>query len=248
MVQCTAIWVVAPIQRAISDKSARNLLGNFFKLQLKMDGSYRNVTFICSKTDDIVIHETAQTLDHAGKLEDFQVRDSQLLSMIKVNKGELKRLDDIKDAELFRFDTKAEEWKQWRKLARDAAKGRKVYAPVAVSRKRKKNHRGPGRRVRRGQRQMVDSDSDDSTDDEASEVLTAEAAQQRVIELKAETEALGNKYDQVEDQIAQVEQSTQGLIDSREALSNDKVAYCIQLRNDYSRDGIRRDFAAGRRE
>lgn len=248
MVQCTAIWVVAPIQRAISDKSARNLLGNFFKLQLKMDGSYRNVTFICSKTDDIVIHETAQTLDHAGGLEEFERRDSELVSKIQFNKRELKRWEDIRDEKELHCEAKVEEWKQWKKLARDASKGRKVYAPVTASRKRKQNDSNSGRRVRRGQRCMVDSDSDDSADDETGEVLTADAAQQRVNELKAEGEVILNEFSQVEDQIAQVHQSTQDLIGSREALSHDKVAYCIRLRNDYSRDGIRRDFVAGRRE
>jgi len=51
MKQCTGLWIVAPIIRAVDDKAAKNLLGESFKRQLKMDGGYSSVTFICSKTE-----------------------------------------------------------------------------------------------------------------------------------------------------------------------------------------------------
>ena len=40
MKQCTGLWIVAPITRAVDDKAAKNLLGETFKRQLKMDGSF----------------------------------------------------------------------------------------------------------------------------------------------------------------------------------------------------------------
>jgi hypothetical protein len=46
---------VAPITRAVDDKAAKSLLGESFKRQLKYDGTYSRVTFICSKTDDISV-------------------------------------------------------------------------------------------------------------------------------------------------------------------------------------------------
>jgi hypothetical protein len=60
--QCTGLWIVAPIGRAVDDKSAKTLLGESFKRQLKFDGIYSRVTFICSKTDDISITEAADSL------------------------------------------------------------------------------------------------------------------------------------------------------------------------------------------
>lgn len=39
MKTCTAIWVVAPINRAVDDKTAKNLLGESFRRQLKYDGT-----------------------------------------------------------------------------------------------------------------------------------------------------------------------------------------------------------------
>lgn len=50
MQSCTGLWIVADITRAVDDKTAKSLLGDSFKRQLKYDGTYSAVTFICSKT------------------------------------------------------------------------------------------------------------------------------------------------------------------------------------------------------
>lgn len=50
LTQCTALWIVSPINRAVDDKAAKQLLGSSFRQQLTMDGNYCNVTFVCSKT------------------------------------------------------------------------------------------------------------------------------------------------------------------------------------------------------
>jgi len=55
--QCSGLWVVAPINRAVDDKVAQNLLGDSFKRQLQFDGTYSSVTVICSKADDISVTE-----------------------------------------------------------------------------------------------------------------------------------------------------------------------------------------------
>jgi hypothetical protein len=63
MKQCTGLWIVAPINQAVDDKAAKNLLGDSFKRQLKYDGNYSNVSFICSKTDDFSISEAIDSLE-----------------------------------------------------------------------------------------------------------------------------------------------------------------------------------------
>ncbi len=40
MKECTGLWIVAPINRAVDDKAAKSLLGESFKRQLKMDGGF----------------------------------------------------------------------------------------------------------------------------------------------------------------------------------------------------------------
>lgn len=52
MQSCTGLWIVADITRAVDDKTAKSLLGDSFKRQLKYDGTYSAVTFICSKTGE----------------------------------------------------------------------------------------------------------------------------------------------------------------------------------------------------
>ena len=49
---CSCIWIVAPIKRAVDDGTAKELLGEQFKRRLLMDGQYGNVSFICTQTDD----------------------------------------------------------------------------------------------------------------------------------------------------------------------------------------------------
>jgi hypothetical protein len=58
----SGLFIVAPINRAVDDKAAKSLLGESFKRQLKFDGTYSRITFICSKTDDISITEAADSL------------------------------------------------------------------------------------------------------------------------------------------------------------------------------------------
>jgi hypothetical protein len=71
MKQCTGLWIVAPINRAVDDKAAKTLLGESFKRQPKYDGGFSSVTFICSKTDDISITEAVDTLELNEEVEDL---------------------------------------------------------------------------------------------------------------------------------------------------------------------------------
>ena len=51
---CDAIWICAPIKRAVDDGTAKELLGEQFKRRLLMDGMYHAVSFVCTQTDDVV--------------------------------------------------------------------------------------------------------------------------------------------------------------------------------------------------
>lgn len=57
LARCTSIWIVSPITRAVDNKIARHLLGDSFKRQLRRDGILNRVVFVCSKADQLVIHE-----------------------------------------------------------------------------------------------------------------------------------------------------------------------------------------------
>ncbi len=51
MKNCTAVWVVADIVRAVDNKTAKEMLGDSFRRQLFTDGMYGMVTFVCTKND-----------------------------------------------------------------------------------------------------------------------------------------------------------------------------------------------------
>lgn len=87
----TAIWVVAPITRAVDDKSAKTLLGESFKRQLKFDGMYDRVTFICSKTDEISMMETATCLGFRGRLESHHQIIEKIVQKVRQLKVSVRR-------------------------------------------------------------------------------------------------------------------------------------------------------------
>jgi len=63
------------------------LLGESFKRQLKFDGIYSRVTFICSKTDDISITEAADSLG----LEDEMATDWEKMDALDKEIAALKQ-------------------------------------------------------------------------------------------------------------------------------------------------------------
>ncbi|KAK2056078.1 hypothetical protein LY76DRAFT_660553 [Colletotrichum caudatum] len=64
---CSGIWIVAPINRAVDNKTAKDLMSDSMKRQIKLDGSYSALTIICSKTDVMDINSAIDSL--RGKLD-----------------------------------------------------------------------------------------------------------------------------------------------------------------------------------
>ncbi|XP_052816315.1 uncharacterized protein LOC128242920 isoform X2 [Mya arenaria] len=69
---CTAVWVVSSIHRAIDDKTAKDLLGENFRRQLLMDGQYGSIAFICTKTDVITPSEIIRSLKLEEKTKEYE--------------------------------------------------------------------------------------------------------------------------------------------------------------------------------
>ncbi|KAG2369878.1 hypothetical protein BDR07DRAFT_1526349 [Suillus spraguei] len=79
MKKCNCIWILAPITRAVDDKTARDLLGEAFKLQLMSTYDAHTITFIASKCDDISCSEVipALSLEDDPELEEIEGRIEQ---------------------------------------------------------------------------------------------------------------------------------------------------------------------------
>ncbi len=83
---------MTPINRAVDDKVAKHLLGDSFKRQLKLDGGFRSVTFICSKTDDISLTEAQESLGLEKDLGPLWEEFNELVKKQETLKNDLDRI------------------------------------------------------------------------------------------------------------------------------------------------------------
>lgn len=147
---------------AVDDKAAKSLLGESFKRQLKFDGTYSRITFICSKTDDISISEASESLgleldsdwEKIDELERGQKTLKQSVKDLKESKAVYTEL--INDAE--------DGMEVWEKLKNELEDGNEVFAPSDASKKRKRSDRSPKPR-KKSQKSRVRASSDDEDDD-----------------------------------------------------------------------------------
>ncbi|CCM01707.1 uncharacterized protein FIBRA_03772 [Fibroporia radiculosa] len=117
MKKCDCIWILAPITRAVDDKTARDLLGDAFKMQLMSTSTFLSdlnsgtepnfygiyddhaITFIATKCDDVSCSEIIRALN---------LEDETELVVIEA------QIDECKDG--------TEQWKDKKAEAEKAAK------------------------------------------------------------------------------------------------------------------------------
>ncbi|KAK3352312.1 hypothetical protein B0T25DRAFT_181918 [Lasiosphaeria hispida] len=265
MMECTGLWIVAPITRAVDDKTAKSLLGDSFRRQLKFDGSFSTVTFICSKTDDISITEASESLG-------FEEQNAELWAKIADNDRAIARIREQmidqrrqKHAINDRIDDNEVAWDTWESFGQKISSGKTVYAPGETERKRKRKDK-PLQSRKKLISPLTDPDwADDSSDSdlewaEASDKENSQAqAENRVPlteddvdqklaslkterkELRAEKKAEEEKYKELRGELREVEART-------DELRVQIKAACIKGRNAYSREAIKKDFAMGIKE
>ncbi|KAL6302427.1 hypothetical protein BKA93DRAFT_737025 [Sparassis latifolia] len=79
MKKCNCVWILAPITRAVDDKTARDLMGNAFKAQLMSSYDASAISFIATKCDDISCSEiiSSLNLDDDAELLEIERQISQ---------------------------------------------------------------------------------------------------------------------------------------------------------------------------
>ncbi|KAI8234419.1 Nuclear GTPase SLIP-GC [Colletotrichum sp. SAR 10_96] len=264
MKACSGLWIVAPINRAVDDKTAKSLLGDSFKRQLKYDGIYSAVTFICSKTDDISVTEAAESLDIEADVADSWAKIDDLRDQLRILKKQLMDGKDEKADLLDRLEQLDSQWEKWDDLSQRHADGKTVYAPTTHSRKRK---RGATSSRSRKTRMSADSDDESYSDDSASDKenqpddddddgdsdgerqpLTEQAIQERLSGLKAQRKAVRQLRKEVDHKLSDLRQAMKPLQAEEGRLLAGVKAVCIQGRNEYSKGAIQCDFAMGIKE
>lgn len=261
MKQCTGLWIVAPINRAVDDKAAKTLLGNTFKRQLKYDGTYSAVTFICSKTDDISKTEATDRLELGEQMESLDARLYEIDKQRRALKSEVKDLKAERTNCTDVAERADEDIEVWESLSEKVDDGKTVYAPVA-KRKRKRVSRKPTSRKKRTSSndsdevvEYIDSDSDseeaESDDGYASpqtDPLTRERIDLKLDELKQQKRDARKERSTIDDRIKELQAQLVPLNEEVEDIDAQQNSLVIAGRNEYSRSAIRKDFADGIRE
>ena len=260
MANCSAVWIVAPINRAVDDKAASKLLGNSFKLKLRMDGSYSNVTFVCTKTDEISISEAMDGLGLHDELAAYQLRSLQLQEALEKSETLAEGLAAVGNAQSESLMHMDKDIADWEVLRQRVDRGETVYPPVQTATpKRKRYPTMCLRSHKNGDRE----ESEDSEPDpiqvatggdlgcEAGEPipLTPEVVASKLSEMRDSGETLKNtldaghaKFKKAAAEVRRLESEIQVLEAAR------PIRRCIQGRNEYSIKRIKEDFAAGVRE
>ncbi|KAF1961197.1 hypothetical protein CC80DRAFT_463932 [Byssothecium circinans] len=264
MKQCTGLWIVAPITRAVDDKAAKNLLGETFKRQLKYDGNYSSVTFICSKTDDISITEATGSLeleDQISYLEEQQQGYKRQIVSIE------KEVETLKDSIAVYSEVMEEAEKDtevWEKLQDDADSGETVFAPAQkASNKRKRRASAEKSRKRRTleddsdieyiasdneELDQSDEDSDNEGCEPPKEPLTVEQIKAKIDELRQSKKTARQEKAMIRKQIPDLRAKIHELKEKVAEIQGEINALCIAERNKYSKGAIQQDFAAGIKE
>ncbi|RKU40941.1 hypothetical protein DL546_003814 [Coniochaeta pulveracea] len=200
MAECSALWIVSPITRAVSDKSAKQLLGSSFRQQLTMDGNYCNITFICSKTDEMDAAEVMDHLDHDGKIAAKLQEQEMKAAHVEELQSKRRALNQEKQ-ELQDLHDDIDEFAFWEGKVKKRNHG--TLDPV------------PG--------------------------ADACSEQNCPICLRADIKTMRHESAMLSRQI-QIEE------DRCQSLKIEKLLLCIQARNDFSTNAIKRDFADGIKE
>ncbi|CDO74067.1 hypothetical protein BN946_scf185043.g117 [Trametes cinnabarina] len=126
MKKCDCVWILAPITRAVDDKTARDLMGDAFKMQLMMGTSYilhypirmAYGSFQMESEDSLRRYDKLPLMAHTSY-------DSNTITFIEViralNLEDDPELESI-ESEIAQCKSETDEWKTKKARAEDAAK------------------------------------------------------------------------------------------------------------------------------
>jgi hypothetical protein len=233
MKSCTGLWIVAPITRAIDDKAAKNLLGNTFKRQLKYDGIYSAVTFICSKTDDISRIEATESLRLGSQMQEIEDQISNANARRRAFAQDLKAEKDKKKDYIDTIEHIEEQIETYDELQDQVEDGKIVFAPGAQKRKRSSDTFQSRKKRRRGSLSDDEkaSDADESEaaagPEPSSEPLTAEQIDSKLNELKSLKKESRREKSKLDEGIRDLEAQTAEIDEEIEKLDASSSELCI---------------------
>ncbi|KAI0434072.1 hypothetical protein F5Y09DRAFT_349681 [Xylaria sp. FL1042] len=262
--KCSGLLVVSMITRAVNDQAAQELLGERFKQQLQLDGNFSNVTFVCSKTDDINFDEAADALGLSNEAQRL-IDSERNLSTLKAS-SELDKLKNRKDAILTFAEEIDKHIDRYEKLRSRRAKGETVTPPNKYPKKRKsKAHIArPTKRCRLNPDNNLDQGPQDthwvSAEDHwgsldkdmpkfsAEHHLTWEDIQSMIEYLRSQKKSAIDENQNLQEKVYDKEDRIKSLQEETSRLKEQLNVECVSRRNECSRQAICDQFALGLRE
>ncbi|KAF3491697.1 uncharacterized protein GIQ15_01214 [Arthroderma uncinatum] len=229
---CSSLWVVAPITRAVDDHSARTLLGDGFKRQLQLDGALSQVTFICSKADDIDLSEATDDLEVGEEKDALNKFCEDTKGIIKHLRKKIQSLKRKEERASLKMDKLTDEIE-------------KLGDSTTIPLKRNQSNDTPsdqGQAPECTLRNADDCDADDSENAVSDQIkgkkgkliTSHKQSREKRITILAESRSL---KDEVQSHLAQIKQK-----------ENEFALQCITKRNEFSKSRIQEDFLIGLRQ
>ena len=260
---------MAPITRAVDDKSAQELIGSSFKRQLQFDGAFSNITMICSKTDDMTLTEALRNL--AGdRVEDMEALSSEIVAREKILGAEKEALGNLRERikELDKAIEIEDSQMESIQTGIDAASEDEARVPCTptsspLGKRKPRAAALEGRkRLRKCGKDLAHSDSDsdfhNSHDDDSDDTVDEETQPEEQIpveEARGRLEALRfQKKSHREERLSLMKEKkplgkkVHDLSSEFKRLTSRRHRMCIEYRNNYSRPAIQQQFAMGVRE
>ncbi|KAM0820488.1 putative Dynamin N-terminal domain-containing protein [Seiridium cardinale] len=235
--KCTGLWIVAPITRAVDDKTAQNMLGQSFKLQLKYDDKYSHVTFIYSKTDDILIAEAVKSLGLEDQIAECQSNINRTKSELVVKKPILKETVERTQELQAKNGQIQENIDHWQELADRSNEKVSLAALEAGSSSSESD---------KGEEAFVEDDIEEGEPEQ--EAFSKERIQSELERLRGEKAqlqvAIQESLDKFKAESRPYRRQMKELAEFEACLKS----MCIQGRNKYSTNAIQHDFARGIKE
>ncbi|KAK1535551.1 hypothetical protein CPAR01_09093 [Colletotrichum paranaense] len=195
---------------------------------LKYDGAHNNITFICTKADDISLDEAAPSLSIVDLIAKEQERKIGMESGIERKRGELKSLELQKASAQEKYSIIGNDFDTWHGLYRQVSKGHTTFAPMESPRKRKRSR--PQREKepaidKKVKKEPGQSDTDESSDDSdldavesddddlegRPEPFSIEETRNKLEELKASKKAAREERKKITRQMTQIKKNIRDL-------------------------------------
>ncbi|KAL8959682.1 MAG: hypothetical protein Q9193_003492 [Seirophora villosa] len=257
MRDAAGLWVVAPINRAVDDKTAQSLLGQSFKRQLKMDGGVGSVTFICSKTDDISITEAQESLSLEEELLPQHERSEQLRLNRKALNTELQTLNELKAKQNEVANSLDDEMEIWQALSLEVQAGTKTSASECEpTRKRKvtgldqaqKRQRisggtNPGKEDLRAWSMKKENISEDHS--VVNPPSTLDEINTTIAEIMAKKKEARHEITRINERVKEVRKKLDAAANELQDTEAEVTSKCISGRNAVVKGNIQADYALG---